>query len=49
VIEFDFVELNKYKILEDNNYTKMRGIFILAKQIRGYLVLGVLAMKVLPG
>ena len=31
MIEFDFVELNKYKILEDNNYTKDERDFYISK------------------
>ncbi|KHE91921.1 MAG: hypothetical protein K8F52_11035 [Candidatus Scalindua rubra] len=31
MIEFDFVELNKYKILEENNYTKDDRDFYISK------------------
>jgi hypothetical protein len=31
VIEYDFVELNKYKILEENNYTKDDRDFYISK------------------
>lgn len=31
MIEYDFVELNKYKILEDNNYTKDDRDFYISK------------------
>ena len=32
MIEYDFVELNKYKILEDNNYTKDERDFYISKE-----------------
>ena len=31
MIEYDFVELNKYKILEENNYTKDDRDFYISK------------------
>ncbi|MCP4264798.1 MAG: hypothetical protein GY777_04360 [Candidatus Brocadiaceae bacterium] len=32
MIEFDFVELNKYKLLEDNNYTRDDRDFYISKE-----------------
>ncbi len=32
MIEFDFVELNKYKLLEDSNYTKDDRDFYVSKE-----------------